>query len=333
MTVMTSSFTTLSFITSFSRFALLPSILAASLALSACQNNSVPNENGVQEEGANTTTNAADNSDSTSDATIENDTTKVDKMSVEEQMIDNLSRYRWTLISATDKAAQPLNMLLDIKDQVRLSFSQYQGENTLSYSVGCNTMSAAYQLQGHTFTIEDGMSTKMSCGELDKAENNLSQLMQGESQLTLVTDSSSKNDDSKNDRPKDVNPKSDKPILTQVTSDTATLVWEGKLTSQAKYNSKGETVFWAVNAKKIVCAENSSEMCLQVKPITYDDQGIKVSEGKWSAFTGEIDGYQHDGMHDEVLRLQRYQLDYNESAEGEEYAYVLDAVIESAVAE
>ena len=330
---MTSSFTTLSFITSFSRFALLPSILAASLALSACQNNSVPNENGVQEEGANTTTNAADNSDSTSDATIENDTTKVDKMSVEEQMIASLSRYRWTLISATDKAAQPLNMLLDIKDQVRLSFSQYQGENTLSYSVGCNTMSAAYRLQGHTFTIEDGMSTKMSCGELDKAENNLSQLMQGESQLTLVTDSSSKNDDSKNDRPKDVNPKSDKPILTQVTSDAATLVWEGKLTPQAKYNSRGETVFWAINAKKIACAHNSLEMCLQVKPITYDDQGIKSSEGKWAAFTSEIDGYQHDGMHDEVLRLQRYQLDYNESAEDEEYAYVLDAVIESAVIE
>ena len=67
--------------------------------------------------------------------------------------------------------------------------------------------------------------------------------------------------------------------------------------------------------------------------VAHDDQGIKVSEGKWSAFTGEIDGYQHDGMHDEVLRLQRYQLDYNESAEDEEYAYVLDAVIESAVVE
>lgn len=340
---MTSSFTTLSFITSFSRFALLPIILAASLALSACQNNSVPNENGVQEERANTTTNAADNSDSTSDATIENDTVKVDKMSVEEQMIDNLSRYRWTLISATDKAEQPLNMLLDIKDQVRLSFSQYQGENTLSYSVGCNTMSAAYQLQGHTFTIEDGMSTKMSCGELNKAENDLSQLMQGESQLTLVVDNSAtkenpneqtaKDDDSKDNNAKDANSQSAKPILTQVTIDATTLVWEGKLTSQAKYNSKGETVFWAVNAKKIVCAENSLEMCLQVKPITYDDQGIKVSEGKWSAFTGGIDGYQHDGMHDEVLRLQRYQLDYNENAEDEEYAYVLDAVIESAVVE
>ena len=326
------SYTTLSLTKRLAKFALLPSILAASLALGACQDASVPNENDLQE-SVNTTTGAADGNTVTTDATI-NAESKADEMSAEEQMIASLSRYRWTLISATDKGAQPLNRLLDIKDQVRLSFSQYQGENTLSYSVGCNTMSAGYELQGHTLTIEDGMSTKMSCGELDKAENDLSQLMQGESQLTLVVDNNSSiNEDSKNDNSKDVNLKSDKPILTQVTSDATTLVWEGKLTSQAKYNSKGETVFWAVNAKKIACAENSSEMCLQVKPITYDDQGIKVSEGKWSAFTGEIDGYQHDGMHDEVLRLQRYQLDYNESAEDEEYAYVLDAVIESAVVE
>ena len=326
------SYTTLSLTKRLAKFALLPSILAASLALGACQDASVPNENDLQE-SVNTTTGAADGNTVTTDATI-NAESKADEMSAEEQMIASLSRYRWKLISAIDKGAQPLNRLLDIKDQVRLSFSQYQGENTLSYSVGCNTMSAGYELQGHTLTIEDGMSTKMSCGELNKAENDLSQLMQGESQLTLVVDNnSSKNEDSKNDNSKDVNLKSDKPILTQVTSDATTLVWEGKLTSQAKYNSKGETVFWAVNAKKIVCAENSLEMCLQVKPITYDDQGIKVSEGKWSAFTGEIDGYQHDGMHDEVLRLQRYQLDYNESAEDEEYAYVLDAVIESAVVE
>lgn len=341
MTVMASSFKavsykkpsyiTLSLTKRLAKFALLPSILAASLALGACQDASVPTENDVKE-SANTNGGAADSNNINADATI-NPESKADEMSAEEQMIASLSRYRWTLISATDKGAQPLNRLLDIKDQVRLSLSQYQGENTLSYSVGCNTMSAGYELQGHTLTIEDGISTKMSCGELDKAENDLSQLMQGESQLTLVVDNSSKNEGSKNDNSKDVNLMSDKPILTQVTSDATTLVWEGKLTSQAKYNSKGETIFWAVNAKKIACAENSSDMCLQVKPITYDDQGIKVSEGKWSAFTGEIDGYQHDGMHDEVLRLQRYQLDYNESAEDEEYAYVLDAVIESAVVE
>ncbi|MGP4971022.1 META domain-containing protein [Psychrobacter aquimaris] len=309
------------------RFTLLPSLLALSLVLSACQDTSLPNESDVQE-GTQTSADAINDDGIEMNADAVTDETQMDKMSDEEKMIANLSRYRWTLMSVTDKGAQPLTMLMDIKDQVRLSFSQYQGENTLSYSVGCNTMSAGYQLQGHTLTIDDGMSTKISCGELDKAENSLSQLMQGESQLTLVTASSDKDDAAKDD-----SPKSDKPILTQVTSDAATLIWEGKLTPQAKYNRKGETVFWAVSSKMIPCADNDSEMCLQVKPITYDNQGIKTSEGKWAVFTGEIDGYQHDGMHDEVLRLQRYQLDSDESVEGEEYAYMLDAVIESAVAE
>ncbi|WP_296238819.1 META domain-containing protein [Psychrobacter sp. UBA5136] len=335
----TLSSTKSSFITSLARLALLPSILAASLALGACQDASRLNANDVQDEGS-MNTSGADGSVTASDA-MTNDEAVTDKMSAEEQMIARLSRYRWTLMSAENKDAQPLNPLLDIKDQVRLSFNQYQGENSLNYSVGCNTMSASYQLQGQTLTVGDGMSTKMSCGELDKAESQLSQLMQGASQLALVTegsakDANAKDGDSSEQSAKDDNSesnivKSNKPILTQVTSDGATLIWEGKLTSQAKYNSKGETVFWAVNAKKIACADNSSEMCLQVKPITYDDQGIKVSEGEWTAFNGEIDGYQPDGMHDEVLRLQRYQLDGNESAEDEEYAYVLDAVIESAV--
>lgn len=329
MTVMTSSFDTQyftesSFIKSLARFAVLPSILAVSLALTACQEASMPSENDVQTENAN----EVDGNAATPDATLENDESKAAEMSTEEQMIANLTRYRWTLMSASDKGAQPLNTLLDIKDQVRLSFSQYQGENSLNYSVGCNTMSAGYQLQGQTLTIEDVMSTKMSCGELDKAENQLNQLMQGENQLTLVLDSNVENGSTDN-----ANAERHQPILTQITSDAATLVWAGKLTSQAKYNSKGETIFWAVNAKKVACADKSSELCLQVKPITYDDQGIKVSEGEWTAFNGEIDGYQPDGMHDEVLRLQRYELDANENEEAQEYAYVLDAVIESSVVE
>ena len=316
------------------RFTLLPSLLALSVFLSACQDASLPNESDVQE-GTQTSADAINGDGIDMNADAVTDDIQMDKMSAEEKMIANLSRYRWTLMSAMDKGAQPLNMLTDIKDQVRLSFNQYQGENTLSYSVGCNTMSAGYQLQGHTLTIEEGMSTKMSCGELDKAENSLNQLMQGESQLTLMKANSTKDGDAKDNNSQDDSLKSDKPILTQVTSDGATLVWEGRLTSQAKYNSKGETVFWAVSSKMIPCTDNGSEMCLQVKPITYDDQGIKTSEGKWAVFTGEIDGYQHDGMHDEVLRLQRYPLDSDDSnsIEGEEYAYVLDAVIESAVAE
>ena len=306
---MTSSFTTLSSIRSFSRFALVPSILAASLALGACQKDAAPTGGDAPDNTeAGTVTAASLNTDTTSDTA--NDT----KLTAEQEMIKDLARYRWTLLDIDDKSGGPvITTLVDIKEQVTLLFNQNQGQNTLNYSVGCNTISAVYQLQGQTLTTEESMSTKMLCEDLNKAENRLNTLMQGSSQLSLT--------------------EGENPVLTQVTSNAITLTWEGKLTSQAKYNSKGETVFWAVNAKKVACADDSSEMCLQVKPITYDDQGIKVSEGEWSAFTGEIDGYQHDGMHDEVLRLQRYELDSNESTEGEEYAYVLDAVIESAVAE
>ncbi|WP_372829078.1 META domain-containing protein [Psychrobacter maritimus] len=306
---MTSSFTMLSSIRSFSRFALVPSILAASLALGACQKDAAPTGGDVPEN-----TEAGIATDATLNTDTAPDTANDTKLTAEQEMIKDLARYRWTLLDIDDKSGGPvITTLVDIKEQVTLLFNQNQGQNTLNYSVGCNTISAVYQLQGQTLTTEESMSTKMLCEDLNKAENRLNTLMQGSSQLSLT--------------------EGENPVLTQVTSNAITLTWEGKLTSQAKYNSKGETVFWAVNAKKVACADDSSEMCLQVKPITYDDQGIKVSEGEWAAFTGEIDGYQHDGMHDEVLRLQRYELDSNESTEGEEYAYVLDAVIESAVAE
>ena len=306
---MTSSFTMLSSIRSFSRFALVPSILAASLALGACQKDAAPTGGDAPDNTeAGTVTDATLNTDTASDTA--NDT----KLTAEQEMIKDLARYRWTLLDIDDKSGGPvITTLVDIKEQVTLLFNQNQGQNTLNYSVGCNTISAVYQLQGQTLTTEESMSTKMLCEDLNKAENRLNTLMQGSSQLSLT--------------------EGENPVLTQVTSNAITLTWQGKLTSQAKYNSKGETVFWAVNAKKVACADDSSEMCLQVKPVIYDDQGIKVSEGEWAAFTGEIDGYQHDGMHDEVLRLQRYELNSNESTEGEEYAYVLDAVIESAVAE
>lgn len=296
--------------------ALLPSMLAISLALAGCQD---PASTDKKVEVVNAATSAD----------IENENTTLDKaskMNAEEQIITNLERYRWTLTSVTSKDNTPLTVLMGVKDQVRLSFNQYQNENALSYTVGCNTISAVYELKDLTLAIEDGMSTKMSCGELNKAENILMQLMEGESKLSLVKDAESKDDSL-----------GDAPLLTQVASNGDSLVWKGRLMAQAKYNSNGETLFWAVNAKMAPCAAGSSEMCLQVKPITYDDQGIKTSEGEWSAFNGEIEGYQYDGKHNEVLRIQRYSLNdgeaTKESTASKDYAYVLDAVIESSVAE
>ena len=314
---MTLSFRTLSF-----KLGILPSMLVASLALGACQNSTSTNEKEKTEHAK-----AVDNEVMASDADETTDEPITDNKSAEQAMISTLSDHRWTLISVMGNESQPLNELAAVKDEVRLSFNQYQGQNTLNYSVGCNTISANYQLQGSVLSVDDSMSTKMLCADLNAAENSLIDLMEGDSQIVVT-----KNDASQEEQA----------VLTQLTNEETTLVWEGQLTDQAKYNSKGETVFWAVNAKKTSCNDTTSEMCLQVKPITYDNQGIKSSEGQWAPFAGVIDGYQPDGKHDEVLRIQRYALDADTNtvandnlleAPSEAYAYVLDAVIESAVAE
>lgn len=303
---------------------LLPSVLMVSLMLSACQKESVSNENdiSVTAEAGDTIETGKARDSVASDNTVSNASSAADadsppQLTAEDKLTTILSHHRWTLVSATDVNKQPLVEFAVPKNQVTLAFSQYQGQDTLSYSVGCNTISAAYQLQGHNLSTEDGMSTKMSCGDLDVAENTLNNLMLGNSELKIDQDET--------------------PILTQFTNDNVTLVWSGRLTPQAKYHSKGETIFWAVKSQTTACEDSRSNQCLQVKPITYNDQGIKIYEGKWRIFVGDIDGYQHDNTHEEVLRLQRYQININELPEDdtadEQYAYILDAVIESSVVE
>lgn len=288
------------------KLAWLPNLLAACLVLSSCDNASLIDDAGVEENAVDKTGDIM----ATDTESLNNATTNIN---AEEQMIHNLARYRWTLASAEDNDRRPLTALMDIKAQVMLSFNQYQGQNSISYSVGCNMANATYELQGNKLITEDAMSTKMLCDDLNIAENSLNELMQGESQLSLAEEDTS-------------------PMLTQVTSD-ATLVWIGKLTAQAKYNSKGDTVFWAVRAATKPCIDNSTQACLQVKTVNYDDQGLKTSEGEWVEFLGDIDGYQHDSMHYEVLRLQRYKIDNSDATNtsNQEYAYVLDTVIESTV--
>ena len=289
----------------------LPSLLAVSLMISACNNTA-----DVQK--AETTASNEASADVASEAMVAetiDPAVETNDATPEDLMIDNLARYRWTLNTAMDSSNKPLTALMAIKDQVTLSFNMHQAQNALSYSVGCNTMSATYQLKAQTISIEDSMSTKMSCDDLNLAENQLNGLMQGDSQLSLT--------------------EGEAPSLTQVTSDATTLVWTGKMTAQAKYNSNGDTVFWAINAKSLPCSDNKAQVCLQIKPITYDEQGIKTDEGELVEFAGVIDGYQHDATQDVVLRMQRFKTNVDTVLVDNidsQYAYVLDTVIESSIA-
>jgi len=298
--------------------------MAVSLTLSACQKEAASSENDTSQGAeAGEMTDSVVSEGLVSSMSPTSDESEPVELTAQEKLTTVLSHHRWTLVNAIDANEKSVANLENTNSQITLTFNQYQGQDMLTYSVGCNTISAAYQLKGHILTTEEGMSTKMSCGDLDVAENTLNTFMQGSSEFKID--------------------QGDNPILTQFTDDDVTLVWNGRLTAQAKYNSKGETVFWAVNSETVPCNASSSQQCLQVKPITYSDQGIKTHEGKWRVFVGEIDGYQHDSKHEEVLRLQRYPLNVDELSEtseptkddtaDERYAYILDAVIESSVVE
>lgn len=290
---------------------LLPSLLVASMTLIACNDTTKIQETELGTVADTSDAGVVDNNNQTTDMTT-------NTAPSESSMIDNLANYRWSLASAMDSNNQPITALTNIKEQVMLNFNN-QDKNTVSYSVGCNTISAGYELQEQeqkqVLSVKEGMSTKMSCGKLDTVENQLNEWMQGDSTISLTT--------------------SETPSLTQVTSEAVTLVWTGKMTAQAKYNSKGDTVFWAIDAQTKPCADNKTQMCLQIKPITYDGQGIKTEEGKVVEFAGVIDGYEHDETHDQVLRLQRFKTDVDSVLVDNidsKYAYVLDTIIESSVA-
>mgnify|MGYP003662840646 CR=1 FL=1 len=244
---------------------LLPSMMAVSLMLSACQKDAASSENDTSQGAeAGEMTDSAVSEGLVSSMSPTSDESKPVELTTQDKLTTTLSHHRWTLVNAVDANEQPMAEFANINSQVTLAFNQYQGQDTLSYSVGCNTISAGYQLKGHTVTTEEGMSTKMSCGELDMAENTLNTLMQGSNEFKID--------------------QGDNPVLTQFTDDDVTLVWNGRLTAQAKYNSKGETVFWAVNSETV---DELSEISEPTKDDTAD----------------------------------------------EKYAYILDAVIESAVVE
>lgn len=294
---------------------LMPSIIVLGLTLSACQKPTTDNSAA----GANDSTMTAQApAASSEDSTLANSENQLDSNNQaaddnRDPLVIELSKHRWTLVDAKNPNQQPINELLKIKDQVMLNFNQYHGQDSLNFSVGCNTMSSAYQLNGQMMTLVEIMSTKMLCDDLNDAENKLTQLMQGQSQIEMIAAKVS-----------------EPTTLTLTSQDGSTLIWSGKLTAQAKYNSKGETIFWAVSADTKPCKGDATKECLQVKPITYNEEGIKTGEGNWSEFAGTIDGYQHDLDNDEVLRLQRYKTD-DKGADKDGYAYVLDTVIEKSV--
>lgn len=228
-----------------------------------------------------------------------------------------LADYHWQLLSAKDKQGEPLSALEAIKDQVRLKFYLQQSTQYASFTVGCNSMSGNFTISNQQLKIGDVMSTEMYCEDLDPAERLMAQLMPGNSKLKLSVENPSKS-------------ALTQPLLTQEFATGETLVWQGTATAEAKYQQQPDLVFWEVNHQLQDCPNPDQKTCLKVRPVYYDEQGIKKGVGDWDIFVDNIEGYNHDSSVDTVLRLKRFTVDPVE-VKGKQFVYVFDRIVESSV--
>ena len=228
-----------------------------------------------------------------------------------------LADYHWQLLSAKDKQGEPLSALEAIKDQVRLKFYLQQSTQYASFTVGCNSMSGNLTISNQQLKIGDVMSTEMYCEDLDPAERLMAQLMPGNSKLKLSVENPSKSTTTQ-------------PLLTQEFATGETLVWQGTATAEAKYQQQPDLVFWEVNHQLQDCPNPDQKTCLKVRPVYYDEQGIKKGVGDWDIFVDNIEGYNHDSSVDTVLRLKRFTVDPVE-VKGKQFVYVFDRIVESSV--
>ena len=228
-----------------------------------------------------------------------------------------LADYHWKLLSAKDKQGEPLSALEAIKDQVRLKFYLQQSTQYASFTVGCNSMSGNFTISNQQLKIGDVMSTEMYCEDLDPAERLMAQLMPGNSKLKLSVENPSKS-------------ALTQPLLTQEFATGETLVWQGTATAEAKYQQQPDLVFWEVNHQLQDCPNPNQKTCLKVRPVYYDEQGIKKGVGDWDIFVDNIEGYNHDSSVDTVLRLKRFTVDPVE-VKGKQFVYVFDRIVESSV--
>lgn len=228
-----------------------------------------------------------------------------------------LADYHWQLLSAKDKQGEPLSALEAIKDQVRLKFYLQQSTQYASFTVGCNSMSGNFTISNQQLKIGDVMSTEMYCEDIDPAERLMAQLMPGNSKLKLSVEKSNKSAPTQ-------------PLLTQEFATGETLVWQGTATAEAKYQQQPDLVFWEVNHQLQDCPNPNQKSCLKVRPVYYDEQGIKKGVGDWDIFVDNIEGYNHDSSVDTVLRLKRFTVDPVE-VKGKQFVYVFDRIVESSV--
>lgn len=215
-----------------------------------------------------------------------------------------LADYHWTLTKAQKQDAD-IHTLVDViaKGSVKMTFAN----NQLHYSVGCNSLSAPYQLTGDRLSIGAVIATQMLCPlALDEIERHFDKRFEN-AQLSMTVDADKK-----------------QATLVQVHG-AEVLTWQGEMTHKARYGDP-VVLFWEIAPQTVDCVNRQGEStsCLKVRNVNYDEQGVKVGSGAWRTFHGTIHGFEHNPKRKAIIRLNAY----NNPNSDENPLYVFDTETE-----
>jgi len=229
-----------------------------------------------------------------------------------EDLDQQLGRYRWTLVSATDANNRRIAGLPP--GQNRPVVLHFAGSR-LSIAGPCNQLVGGYKVTAaDQLTVQVGASTMMACDPaLMRADSALSNLLANPLQVEMTGRPSAQ--------------------LRLVSASNGTLSFTGEPTPESLYGA-GTTVFLEIAARSVACPNPPAPntRCLQYRERHYDDQGLAVgTPGEWKPLTVNIAGFVHREGERNVLRVKQFQ--GPASATGAPSTlYVLDLVVEAEIA-
>lgn len=222
-----------------------------------------------------------------------------------------LGRYRWTLVFATDANNRRIASLPPGQDRpVVLSFAGSQ----LSVQGPCNRLVGGYEVTAaNQLTANVGASTMMACDPaLMHADSALSNMLAKPLQVQMTGRPSAQ--------------------LQLVSPGNGTLNFTGEPTPESLYGA-GITVFLEIAAQSVACLNPPSPntRCLQYRERHYDDRGLLVgTPGEWKPLTINIEGFTHREGERNVLRVKQFQGPASVGGPPSTL-YVLDLVVESEI--
>lgn len=224
-----------------------------------------------------------------------------------------LTGYRWRLTDARRGSDARIDALFVRGDRpITLSFDGTR----MAVENACNRMAAGYSASAGKLQVARFASTLMACadpalGNLDRA---VADALGGTHAMNIDAGGS--------------------PTLVLEGEGGRRLVFVGEATPENRYGNAGTTLFLEIAPEKVPCNHPMmpNAQCMRVRDVRFDEDGVRTgSPSEWRVMHEQIEGFGFTPGQRTVLRVKRFDVT-NAPADASRHAYVLDMVVETALA-